>query len=256
MKRQDPALLDCRGRRVTKAVLLAAGAGRRLLPATRLTPKPLLQVSGRHVIDFALKSCLEAGVTQVFLVVGAFGDAVAAHVRDRVRDVVQLSVCWQQRLDGTASALLAAKSSPDFDPSTPAIVMATDYVISSDYVSSLASFHCAGIQDASIGLYWNAPDKVVESSLVTVDSQGRLINLVEKPSVLPSVASLSAALVYIIQPRLLDKLCSVQPSPRGERELPVALQSIIADGFEVRGLIQRNPTIWESELRQLLRRDA
>jgi len=56
--------------RVKRAVFLAAGFGSRLAPITFNTPKPLVRVHGRHIIDSLLDACLAAGITEIYLVRG------------------------------------------------------------------------------------------------------------------------------------------------------------------------------------------
>lgn len=56
--------------RVRRAVLLAAGFGRRLLPITANTPKPLVRVRGRRIIDTLLDACLAAGIEEIYLIRG------------------------------------------------------------------------------------------------------------------------------------------------------------------------------------------
>lgn len=56
--------------RVRRAVFLAAGFGSRLAPITFNTPKPLVRVHGRRIIDSLLDACLAAGIEEIYLVRG------------------------------------------------------------------------------------------------------------------------------------------------------------------------------------------
>lgn len=56
--------------RVKRAVFLAAGFGSRLVPITFNTPKPLVRVHGRRIIDSLLDACLAAGIEEIYLVRG------------------------------------------------------------------------------------------------------------------------------------------------------------------------------------------
>ena len=66
-----------------KAIVLAAGLGKRMLPITATMPKPLVKVAGRSLIDFALDKLHEAGVETVVVNVHHFADMLEAHVRTR-----------------------------------------------------------------------------------------------------------------------------------------------------------------------------
>lgn len=56
--------------RVKRAVFLAAGFGSRLVPITFNTPKPLVRVHGKRIIDSLLDACLAAGIEEIYLVRG------------------------------------------------------------------------------------------------------------------------------------------------------------------------------------------
>lgn len=56
--------------RAKRAIFIAAGFGSRLVPITLNTPKPLVRVNGRRLIDTMLDACLEAGISEIYIVRG------------------------------------------------------------------------------------------------------------------------------------------------------------------------------------------
>ncbi len=56
--------------RVEKAVILAAGTGKRMHPITLKTPKPLVQVNGLRMIDTVIRGLHENGISEIYIVVG------------------------------------------------------------------------------------------------------------------------------------------------------------------------------------------
>lgn len=56
--------------RAKRAIFIAAGFGSRLVPITLNTPKPLVRVNGRRIIDGLIDACLEAGITEIYIVRG------------------------------------------------------------------------------------------------------------------------------------------------------------------------------------------
>jgi len=60
--------------RVRRAIFLAAGIGSRLFPITLNTPKPLVRVHGRRILDSLLDACLAAGIEEIYLVRGYLGE--------------------------------------------------------------------------------------------------------------------------------------------------------------------------------------
>ena len=60
--------------RAKRAVFIAAGFGSRLMPITINTPKPLVRVHGKRIIDGLLDACLEAGIQEIYIVRGYLGE--------------------------------------------------------------------------------------------------------------------------------------------------------------------------------------
>ena len=56
--------------RAKRAVFIAAGFGSRMVPITLNTPKPLVRVHGKRIIDTLLDACLEAGIEEIYIVRG------------------------------------------------------------------------------------------------------------------------------------------------------------------------------------------
>ena len=56
--------------RAKKAVFIAAGFGSRMIPITLNTPKPLIRVNGKRIIDTLIDACLEAGISEIYVVRG------------------------------------------------------------------------------------------------------------------------------------------------------------------------------------------
>ena len=53
-----------------RAILLAAGFGSRMVPITLNTPKPLVRVNGKRIIDTLIDACLKAGIEEIYIVRG------------------------------------------------------------------------------------------------------------------------------------------------------------------------------------------
>lgn len=70
----DSGLAALEPYRVKRAVLVAAGFGSRLVPITLNTPKPLVRVHGRRIIDSLLDAIAAAGIEEVHIVRGYYGE--------------------------------------------------------------------------------------------------------------------------------------------------------------------------------------
>jgi MurNAc alpha-1-phosphate uridylyltransferase len=105
---------------IKRAMLLAAGLGVRMRPLTETRPKPLIQVSGRALLDHALDHLAAAGVETVVINTHWLGDQIARHVADRVtgrtapRIVLSQEAALLETGGGVVKALPALGDAPFF----------------------------------------------------------------------------------------------------------------------------------------------
>lgn len=101
--------------RPRRAMILAAGIGKRMRPLTATVPKPLIEVAGRALIDHGLDRLERAGVETAVVNVHYLADLVRAHVRRRKRPEVVISDEREKLLDtggGVVKALHHFGSEP------------------------------------------------------------------------------------------------------------------------------------------------
>jgi glucose-1-phosphate thymidylyltransferase len=92
-----------------KAVVLAAGKGRRLWPLTENRPKPMLPVANRPILEHIVDALTRTAVTEVLIVVGSNRDRIQSHFEDNYGDL-DISYVVQDPQLGTGHALLQAES--------------------------------------------------------------------------------------------------------------------------------------------------
>ena len=73
------------------AMLMAAGLGKRMRPLTAATPKPLVRVAGKPLIDRALERLEDAGVAKAVVNVHYLADAIEAHLGQRKAPAITIS---------------------------------------------------------------------------------------------------------------------------------------------------------------------
>lgn len=86
-----------------KAVILAAGEGARLRPLTENTPKPLVKLNGKPLLDYTLDA-LPPSVSEIIMVVGYLGQQIIDYVGTTTRGR-SVSYVWQTEKNGTFPAL-------------------------------------------------------------------------------------------------------------------------------------------------------
>ncbi len=92
-----------------KAIILCAGQGRRLLPHTESTPKCLLSLNNKTIIEWQIDALFEVGISHVVAVIGYAAQNIETLIRDRYGDRVEcvfnpfyeladnLASCWMAR---------------------------------------------------------------------------------------------------------------------------------------------------------------
>ncbi len=108
-------LKPLRGARPKRGMILAAGVGKRMRPITTTTPKPLVEVGGRALIDHALDRLEAAGVEQAVVNVHYLADLVRVHAERRNQPRVVISDESEQLLNtggGIAKALPSLGDDP------------------------------------------------------------------------------------------------------------------------------------------------
>jgi NDP-sugar pyrophosphorylase family protein len=116
---------------------LAAGAGTRLLPLTRVTPKPLLAPAGRPLVDLAVEALKAAGATRVVVNAHHGAELLIAHLAGRPG----VEVVAEPALLGTGGGLVnAAHLGLVGDGDDPVLVTAADHVVTPADLAALAGF--------------------------------------------------------------------------------------------------------------------
>jgi len=186
-----------------KAFLLAGGLGTRLRPITDTTPKCLVEVGGRPLLDIWLDAFAKAGVQEVLLNTHHHADLVAAHVAERIMPpAVRLS--HEQVLLGSAGTLLANR---DFVADDDMFLVVNADNLTDFDIGVLIDAHRAGATIATLTVF-RAP-RPSECGIVEV-ADGRVVGFTEKPADPPS--DLANAGMYAFHPSVLEEI--PEPLPR------------------------------------------
>jgi len=234
----------------TCAVLLAAGRGKRLRPFTDQIPKPLLAVDGSNSLDMTLRAADRAGIQRACLVTHHLEAQIHSYVGDGSPWSMQAIFCHQAELRGSGDGLLSVlKTQLEWiDRSAPVLVSATDYLLPGNALADLVAAHEAQGCDITVSLKECPPEELSARSSVELDGSGRVQRIVEKPASGEAPSRFTAALIYILPPDIWDVLPSLQPSPRGELELPAAVNLLLESGMTAYGLLQPTPSEWTPEM--------
>ena len=205
-----------------QVIIPLAGKGTRLRPHTHLTPKPLLKVAGRTVMDWVMDRLKGLDVTELIFITGHLKEQVEEFARARYK--IPSRFIEQKVQDGTAGAINLARP----HVKGPVLIIFVDTVFEADLT-------LINRTDAD-GIIWA---KEVEDyqrfGVVVTDADGYMTRIVEKPST-PISKLANIGLYYI---RAVDSLWKgidhvlASPSNKGEWYLTDAFQWMIEQGKRI-----------------------
>ena len=207
-----------------KVIIPLAGKGTRLRPHTHITPKPMLKIAGKPVIDYVMDDLQRLGdVEQVIYITGHLKDKVEEYARSKYPfDAVFIE---QKIQDGTAGAVALARPYVD----QPVFIIFVDTIFDAD----LSVVHRT---DAD-GIIWvKTVDDYQRFGVVVLDADGNMTKIVEKPST-PISKRANIGLYYIKNWKLLYEGIDWtlrQPKNKGEYYLTDAFQYMIEHGAKIR----------------------
>ena len=205
-----------------KAVIPAAGEGRRLKPHTHTTPKILLQVAGKPIIGHIMDRLLPAKPDEVIVVVGAQGDQVKQYLTSEYR--CPFRFLQQADPKGLGDAVYRAK---DAFAGEPILVLLGDTIVDLDMSKMVGRDNVIGVKPV--------PDP---RRFGIVELRGKYVRrLVEKPE--RPKSNLAIVGVYFFRDSgllfgALDRLIARGRKTRGEFQLTDALQLLIDSGVKIR----------------------
>jgi len=236
--------------KVKKAVIPAAGLGTRFLPFTKSSPKEMLPVVDRPVIQYIIEEAVDAGIEDILVITSRHKKSLEDHfdrlvdledaltakgktdeVREirRISEMAQIHFVRQGEALGLGHAIGMAKNHTGGEPF--AVLLGDDIMHKSSPVlkgmisafeaeeSSVVALMEVPKQD--IGAYGCAAASPLAENLVQVSE------LVEKPD--PEVAPSNLAVMgrYIFTPEIFDEIEKTQPGAGGEIQITDAMSSLM-----------------------------
>ena len=191
------------------AIILAAGLGTRLRPHTLTTPKPLLAIQGRPILDWTL-GALPPIVERVVVVVNYLAEQIEDYLR-RQRHFTNWVTVRQEVPRGTGDALRSCRGQ---------ITAERFFVLNGDDLFGAADL--ARLAERDAGMLVHPVDEPRKFGIVFSRPDGTLDRLVEKPPLDGrQMANIGA---YLFPRRALD--IDLPLSPRGEYEITDAVTAI------------------------------
>ena len=236
---------------IRSAVFPVAGRGTRFLPATKASPKEMLPIVDKPLIQYAVEEALSAGARNLVFITGSSKRAIEDHFdsdpeleaaleaqgkRDLLETVRGILPSWasciyirQPAPLGLGHAVLCARPVVGHEPF---FVHLADDLIDAEVpvLQQMAQAHAA-TGGSIVGVQTVAPAETDKYGIVaTADEQGRLAEvtrIVEKPKPAEAPSTLAVVGRYLLSPAIFDRLENVGRGAGGEIQLTDAIAALL-----------------------------
>ena len=196
-----------------KGIILAGGAGTRLLPLTAITSKQLLPVYDKPMIHYPLATLMLAGIRDVLVITTPDDQSqFEAMLGDGSRWGIHLQYAMQERPDGIAQAFLIGEEFIDVEP---VCLILGDNIFYGEGLSGRLQQIAERTEGATVfGYYVRDPERY---GVVSFDDEGNATDIEEKPAEPKSRYAVTG--LYFYDNQIVDVAKSIKPSGRGELEI-------------------------------------
>jgi UTP--glucose-1-phosphate uridylyltransferase len=236
---------------VRAAVFPVAGRGTRFLPATKASPKEMLPIVDKPLIQYAVEEAVAAGATKLVFVTGAAKRAIEDHfdrdaeleqaladagkleLLDTIRGIVPKNVSCvyirQGQPLGLGHAVLCARPAVGDEPFF--VHLADDLIAGEPCLGELATQY-AQHGSSVVAVEEVAPENTSSYGIVAVESSGdgnRMTSIVEKPKPADAPSNLAVVGRYLLTADIWDKLENTGRGAGGEIQLTDAIADLLSD---------------------------
>lgn len=247
--------------KISKAVFPVAGLGTRFLPATKASPKEMLPIVDKPLIQYAVEEAIDAGITEMIFITGRSKRAIEDHfdkayelenelalkhkteILQTVQQILPSNVhciyIRQQEALGLGHAVLCAKSvigDDDF-----AVLLADDLLdnqqsdkkpVLTQMCDVYEKFNCSvlGVQNvplAQTSSYGIAATAGLFKDLESSERIEKITALIEKPKPANAPSTLAVVGRYVLSNTIFEHLEKIKPGSGGEIQLTDAIASLL-----------------------------
>lgn len=239
-------------RKIVKAVFPVAGMGTRFLPATKASPKEMLPVVDKPLIQYAVEEALDAGITELIFVTGRNKRAIEDHfdkayelenelelrnkhkLLELVQGILPRSVSCvyirQPMALGLGHAVLCARPAVGNQPF--AVILADD-LISGEAGAMRQMLACYEATGASVLGVENVPRaQTAQYGIVETTKTARglqVTGIVEKPRPEDAKSTLAVVGRYLLTPSIFDRLTHLEAGAGGEIQLTDGIAALLRE---------------------------
>jgi len=176
-----------------KAVVLAGGKGTRMIPYTKILPKPLMPIGDMPILEIILQQMKKAGITEVIITVGHLAELLRTFFKDGERFGLKIEYSIEEVPLGTAGPLSLVASSLG-----ETFLVANGDVLTTLDLRDLVSAHRQS--GAIVTIASTTRLENIDLGVLQVDGSDRLTGYVEKPT-FDYLVSMG---IYVFEPKVLQ----------------------------------------------------
>ena len=177
------------------AVLMAGGEGKRLRPLTATTPKPLLKVGDKPIIEYNIDRLAQVGVKNIYLSINYLGDQLISYFSDGKEKNLNIQYVKEPKPMGTIGSILLVK---DF-AHDEILIMNSDLLTNIDFADFYKTFKNSDADMAVAAIPYNVD---IPYAVLETDENQKVKSLKEKPK----YTYFSNAGIYLIKKELLQMI--------------------------------------------------
>lgn len=238
---------------VKKAVFPVAGLGTRFLPATKASPKEMLPIVDKPLIQYAVEEAMDAGITDIIFISSRTKRTVEDHFdkayeleteleargKKRVLELVQsirpagvnFIYIRQAEALGLGHAVLCAQPVVGNEPF--AVILADDLIDGTPPVMKQMVDQYGFYQCSILGVQEVAPAETASYGIVDATPMGERVSrvnaIVEKPKPEEAPSTLGVVGRYILTPRIFHHIQHLKPGAGGELQLTDAIAALLIE---------------------------
>ena len=206
-----------------KAVILAAGEGKRLRPITSFRPKPMIPLLGKPLLEHTILGLQNNGINHILLVVGYKQEIIKKYFEKIALELnIKIDFITQEVYLGTANAANYAKN---FIKDEPFLMMYGDLFVDPEIFKIILKKYRENKFEGLITLLEvNNPQ---DYGIITLNSKDLVKKIIEKPTPDQRAGNLANAGIYIFNQSIFKAIEKTQKSVRNEYEFTDSMQILI-----------------------------
>ena len=239
---------------IRKAVFPVAGMGTRFLPATKASPKEMLPIVDKPLIQYAVEEALQAGITELVFITGRGKRAIEDHfdeadeiearlqakgkgelvksVQNIIPKHVSCTYVRQPRALGLGHAVLCAANLISDEPF--AVILADDLIDAKpsaiqQMIKIYRVHQCSILGVQNVARQDTSQYGIVKSGIHEAPKLHVITGIVEKPKPSEAPSTLGVVGRYILTPRIFHHLRNVKPGAGGEIQLTDGIASLLKE---------------------------